>query len=165
MLGYPGAGKTTAAKVIHDLTGATHLWADHERRKLFQIPTYSHIENLGLYDQLNETVAQLLSRGESVIFDTNFNFYKDRQKLRNIAAKHNATTLLIWVTTPKEVARERATKNAHVQTTRVLGNIPLAAFERISSNLEKPRDDEKHITVDGTKISESYIKKLLASTQ
>ena len=75
MLGYPGAGKTTAAKVIHSLTGATHLWADHERRKLFATPNYSHAENIELYDKLNKTAAELLQQGKSVIFDTNFNFF------------------------------------------------------------------------------------------
>ena len=135
MLGYPGAGKTTTAKIIHKLTGATHLWADHERRKLFRSPSYSHQENVKLYAQLNQKTAQLLSRGDSVIFDTNFNFYKDRQKLRLLAADHGAKTILLWVTTPKDIARARATNNAHSQATRLLGNMPIEAFERMSSNL------------------------------
>ncbi len=44
MLGYPGAGKTTTAKLIAELTGAVHLWADAERRRMFDVPTYSHAE-------------------------------------------------------------------------------------------------------------------------
>ena len=79
MLGYPGAGKTTTSKVIHALSGAVHLWADQIRRERFGAPTYSHEENLELYDYLNELTSELLRTGQSVIFDTNFNFYKDRE--------------------------------------------------------------------------------------
>ena len=161
MLGYPGSGKTTTSKVIHELTGAVHLWADRIRRERFGTPTYSHQENLELYEHLNELTAELLAAKQSVIFDTNFNFYKDRQKLREIAAQHGAQCQLIWVTTPKSVARERATANAHTQPTRILGDMPPEQFERMSRNLQPPRDDEQYIEVDGTKVTTEYIGGLL----
>src|SRR5436853_7687938 len=67
MLGYPGAGKTTAAKLIHELNGAVHLWGDHERRLNYPEPTYSHEETRALYDDLNYRAEQLLADGQSVI--------------------------------------------------------------------------------------------------
>lgn len=138
------------------------MWADHERRKLFATPNYSHAENIELYDKLNKTAAELLQQGKSVIFDTNFNFFRDREKLRTIAQANGAKTVLLWVTTPKDIARGRATDNAHRQATRVLGNMPVSEFDRMSGNLEPPSANEAHIEVDGTKISEDYIKELLA---
>lgn len=161
MLGYPGAGKTTVALEIHKITGATHLWADHIRRERFNPPTYTHEENLQLYSHLNELAAELLAAGNSVIFDTNFNFYKDREHLRKIAETHNARCILVWVTTPKNIARQRAIKDAHQQTTRILGNMPLKDFERMSSNLQPPREDELHVEIDGTKITADYLKHIL----
>lgn len=161
MLGYPGAGKTTTAKVIHRLTGAEHLWADHERRIMFTNPTHSHEENLALYDVLNKRTGDLLAEGKSVIFDTNFNFYKDREKLRRIAAENNAITKLIWITTPKTIAKTRATENAHHQQTRVLGDMSISDFERMAHNLEPPKEGEDYIAVDGTRITDDYIRELL----
>ncbi len=161
MLGYPGAGKTTTAKVIHELTGAVHLWADQIRRERFEKPTYSHQENLQLYKYLNELTAELLRTGQSVIFDTNFNFYKDRQRLRQIAKKHSAKIRLLWIKTSKEIAKERATDNAHAQHTRVLGNMQLKDFERMTANLEPPHDNERYIDVDGTRVTREYISSLL----
>ncbi len=157
MLGFPGAGKTTVSKMIEELTGAVHLWADHERRKRFGEPTHSHEENLKLYAELNTVTDGLLAEGKNVIFDTNFNFYRDRENLRKIAAKHGTHTILIWVRTPKELARERATKDAHKQHTRVLGNMPLEHFERISGNLEPPREGEHVIEFDGTHVTPAMV--------
>lgn len=162
MVGFPGAGKTTISKMIHELTGAVHLWADHERRKRFGAPTHSHTENLKLYGELNEVANQLLSQGKSVIYDTNFNFFKDRERLRAIAAQHGAQTIVIWIRTPKELARERATKDAHLHHTRVLGNMPLDHFERISNNLQPPREGERVIEFDGTNTTQETVAEALS---
>ncbi len=161
MLGYPGAGKTTAAKLIHDITGAHHLWADHERRMRFDKPTHSQQENMVLYDALNHKARALLEDGQSVVFDTNFNFYKDREHMRDIAKKTNAQVKLLWVQTPKEVAKLRATQSPETQTTRVLGNMPESEFERMAGNLKKPESNEQFIALDGTILTKQYIKDAL----
>ncbi len=164
MLGYPGSGKTTTAKIIQQLTGAEHLWADHIRREMYKTPTYSHQENLELYSHLNDLTDQMLKSGKSVIFDTNFNFFKDREHLRQIAAKHGAGVIIVWVQVPKDLARQRAVDEAHLHShTRVLGHMPLDHFERISSNLEPPHSDESHLIINGTKSGKDYIKKQLQS--
>ncbi len=108
MVGSPGAGKTTAAKLIAEHTGATHLWADAERHKLFKEPTHSRKESTELYGKLNTAAAYLLGNGKSVVFDTNFNFFGDRQKLRDIASDQGAQSVIIWLTTSDEIARQRA---------------------------------------------------------
>lgn len=162
MLGYPGAGKTSTAKIIHELTGAEHLWADLVRRDMFGRPKYSHTENIQLYEHMNNLAEKLLNEGIDVIFDTNFNFYKDRLRLRQIAEKSGAKTIVIWVTTPKDTARRRATDGGGHHT-RVLGDMPVEEFERMSGHLEPPRSNETVIKIDGTKISADTVRKLLLS--
>ncbi|HJQ08711.1 MAG TPA: ATP-binding protein [Candidatus Saccharimonadales bacterium] len=161
MLGYPGAGKTTISKYIHELTGAVHLWADHERNKRFPNPTRNHEENIQLYAQLNKETRQLLHQGKSVIFDTNFNFYKDRKKMRVWAAKEGVRTVVIWVATSKDLARKRATLHSHGQHTRVWGNMPVERFERIARNLEPPRPGEQVIILDGTNSAKEDVARAL----
>jgi len=157
MVGYPGSGKTTTAKVIHELTGAEHIWADHERKARFGTPTHSKAESRILYDHLNAKIDDLLAEGKSVIFDTNFNFYKDREHMREIAAKNGARAVLIWVQTPREIAFERASIDVHKQETRVLGDMPRSEFDRMTSNLQPPAEDEKPVILDGTKITPEYV--------
>jgi predicted kinase len=150
-VGYPGAGKTHVAKLIEDRTGAEHLWADCIRQDRFPNPTHSRAESKQLYDELNATTAQLLASGNSVIFDTNFNFYDDRQLLRKIASDHGARAVLIWVNTPKSVSHQRA---VHGKASRngYAVNITEADFERMAGNLQPPRDDEQAIAIDGTQL-------------
>lgn len=161
MIGYPGAGKTTVSKLIAEKTGAVHLWADHERHKMFGKPTHSHEENLKLYGVLNHQADKLLGEGRSVIFDTNFNYYEDRQHLREIAANHGAETRVIWVTTPKETAKKRAVHESHGQHTRLYGNMPETDFERIAGQMETPTESEKVIKISGIKIDPEEVMRLL----
>lgn len=164
MLGYPGAGKTTVAQLIADITGAQHIWADHERKKRYDEPSYSQTENDQLYAELNQKVADLLKQGSSVVFDTAFNHYSDRQKLREIANKHKVQTILLWVMAPRNIAKERAVDRKDQQPTRVLNDkTPMhhEHFEYLSDKLEKPMPNEKVIEIDGTKVSRNYIESLL----
>lgn len=161
LVGYPGSGKTTISRIIHEVTGATHIWTDWERRTMFNQPTHSATENSRLYDYLNTLTSQLLSDGKSVIFDTNFNFLKDRQHLRDIANQADADTTVIWLTTPKVVAKKRA---VHTGTIRNGYSALMTAeqFETIASHLEAPNEDEKVIKIDGTKLDSRRVKRLLS---
>lgn len=160
MLGFPGAGKTTTAKIIHELTGAEHLWADHIRREMFGTPKYTSLENTQLYEHMNNMTEKLLADGKDIVFDTNFNFFKDRKRLSEMAINYGGRAIVVWVTTPRDVARERATDGGGHHT-RVLGDMPVEVFERMSNNLEKPRPNEDVIEVDGTRVTTDYIADLL----
>lgn len=162
MLGYPGAGKTTAAKLIASHTQGIHIWADEHRRTHYPEPHYSDEENQILYQKLNNQAAQSLSAGHSVIYDTAFNHYSDRIKLRAIAEQANAETIIIWVQTPREVARQRALNADKHPATRLLGNMTDTIFGRLSDKLEKPHNNERTIIIDGTQLTADYIAKKLA---
>jgi len=160
-VGYPGAGKTTIAQFIADKTGSVHIWADLERQQMFGDPTHSWEESQELYSQLNRRVDDLLAHGKSVIFDTNFNFHKDRDHMREIAARHDAEAVIIWVTTPAETARNRATQGSTDQKTRLYGDMPGETWERIASHLEPPTESENVIKIDGTNVDTDLLSRLL----
>ena len=156
-VGYPGAGKTTAARILEAATGASHLWADHMRWEMFKQPNHSSEESQALYKNLNDQTAQLLRSGTSVIFDTNFNHRADRDYLREIATENGAETVLIWLNTPLDVAHDRA---VHSDTTRngYTVNMTHDMFENIVCKLEEPGKDENPIKFDGTKLDVAALK-------
>ena len=160
-IGYPGAGKTTIAKHIEEKTGAVHLWADRERQKLFGYATHSEDENRQLYEYLDQQTDRLLAEGHSVIFDTNFNFHKDRLMLRDIAARHGAKTEIIWVNTPKEVAKPRALHHTHRDRNGYPVTMTEEEFDRLSNHLEPPSPDEHPVIIDGTDLNKVDLDKLL----
>jgi predicted kinase len=150
-VGYPGAGKTTTARLIAERTGAVHLWADDERHKMFTEPTHSEKESLQLYEYLNKRTAELLAAGQDVVFDTNFNHLADREKLRQIAEEQGAETVVIWMSTPVEVARQRAVHSPELRNGYMVG-MANEEFDAIVSKLEPPTENEKIIKIDGTKL-------------
>ncbi len=156
-VGYPGAGKTTVAQIICEASGAMHLWADHERRAMFDTPTHTHSESHALYTQLNARAKHLLEQGTSVVFDTNFNFYQDRENLRAIAAAAGADLKLIWLKTDKAVAKHRAVNDSHNKPTRLYGNMDEADFDRIAGHLQPPKLTEKPIVIIGENLNKAAV--------
>jgi predicted kinase len=159
-VGYPGAGKTTISQLIKHTAGAVHIWADLERHKMFPEPTHSQTESRALYDTLNERTAELLKSGKSVIFDTNFNHRADRDLLRKIATEAGAETVIVWITTPRETAKQRAVHD------RIVRNgydyvMDEAQFDAIADKLEPPTEDEKVLKIDGTHIDPEQVKHIL----
>jgi predicted kinase len=159
-IGSPGAGKTTVAKLIAERSGAVHLWADAERHKMFGEPTHSTEESIQLYEYLNHKAAELLTNGESVVFDTNFNFYDDRQKLRELANQRGANTVVVWLTTPVDVARSRAVHAPELRNGYMVG-MTGEQFESIVNKLEPPAKNEKVIKIDGAKLDPESAVRLL----
>lgn len=160
MMGYPGAGKTTTAKIIHELTGAEHVSSDLTRLKLFPQPSFSQNEHDQLYRHIDREIENLLSEGKDVIYDANLNRYRHRQEKYTICQRTNANPILIWVQTPKELAKSRVLDPGRVHLV-PHNESAHEMFDRISKIIEPPRPNEPHLTVDGTKVSPEYVSGIL----
>lgn len=160
MMGYPGAGKTTASEVIHSLTGAVHLSSDTLRTKMFPHPKFNQPEHDALYAELDKQTEELLSQGQDVIYDANLNRLKHRNEKYDICNRTGAQPVLIWVQTSKQLAKQRAVDEGRlhlVPKNETLGDM----FDRIANIIEEPTADENYIQIDGTKITPAYISQAL----
>ena len=161
MLGYPGAGKTTAAEIISSLTGAVRLSSDAIRLQLFRQPNFSEAEHHALYDAIDNKTEKLLGAGISVIYDANLNRRIHRQEKYDICKRANATPILVWVQTPRAMAKQRATKQATHDPKRPYGNMTVQVFERLVSQIEQPDDDEPTLSLKGVNLTPRIVKQKL----
>ena len=161
LMGLPGAGKTTAAKVIEEQTSAIRLSSDEQRIALWPKPTFSEEEHTKLYAYLNEQTKQLLTAGKSVIYDANLNRKIHRQEKYEIAKKLAIPTVLIVVRTPTELARKRSVTDGEGKENRVFGNLEEQVFERLKTEIEWPENDEPFIEINGTRITQGQVSEAL----
>ena len=149
LLGNPGSGKTTVAKIIEEITGAKRLTSDEERFKRFSRPSFSPEEHDSLYSQLDKETANLLTVGKSVIYDANLNRYTHRADKYKICDRIGAKAVLIWLNTDRELSKHRSTdkQRQHLWPD---GETPRDMFERIANLIETPRPNENPIIFDGT---------------
>jgi predicted kinase len=161
MFGYPGAGKTTTAKAIHELTGAERLSSDDIRIELFPHPTYSQEEHDTLYDVLNKKTETLLKAGKNVIYDANLNRYKHRLEKYELCERAGARPVLLWLQTPREVARNRAVMRGHHHLVPKDETFE-SMFDRVTSVIEEPREDEPAYKIEGANLDRSALAELLA---
>lgn len=160
MLGYPGAGKTTVSEYIHMFTGAVHLNSDQFRLRMFKDPlNVSDVEHENMYKIIDHITERTLRSGKSVIYDANLNRYEHRKEKYDIAKRVGANTKLIWVKTAKEEARKRATLDAEKHPDhRPFGNMDSEVFNRLTSQIEPPKNGEEVLEIIGDKISEQAIR-------
>ena len=160
LLGYPGAGKTTTAKIIEELTGAHRLTSDDERLKMFPKPNFTETEHSQLYQKLDEETEKLLSSGQSVIYDANLNRYTHREEKYKICQRTNARAVLIWLNTDRHTSETRATDKSRLKLWPV-NETAKDMFNRIADLIEPPKDSEDPIVLEGSNLRPEIVRSAL----
>lgn len=159
MLGYPGAGKTTAAEIVSELTGAVKLSSDQLRIHMFKQPKFTQTEHDAVYGALDYLAELLLTQDISVIYDANLNRHHHRQEKYDICERTGAKALILWVRTDKTLAKKRATGQAHTDPARrIYGNLAGHVFDRLATEIEPPHSDEQHTVINGTDMNKDIVR-------
>src|SRR6266568_9058324 len=164
MLGLPGAGKTTTARLIADLTGAVRLSSDELRFRLIEAPTFSQAEHDVVYRTLDYLSELLLGKGVSVIYDANLNRFRHRQDKYAICEQAGAQAVLLWIKTPRDLAKERALHEDRAHFAPKDETLE-GMFERITDVFEPPQAGEAAIPIDGIHIDAEVVRQALSSHQ
>ncbi|MBX4201524.1 ATP-binding protein [Candidatus Saccharibacteria bacterium] len=97
LYGFPGSGKSYIARNLADQLDTASVSSDRIRSELFQNPRYDAQENAIVTHLMDYMCEEFLSAGVSVVYDTNALRASQRRKLRELARKHKAEYLLIWL--------------------------------------------------------------------
>jgi len=163
MMGLPGAGKTTLAKILEELTKAKRLSSDEMRLNMFEKPCFSQDEHDRLYGIIDHNLEHLLAAGFDVIYDANLNRRMHRDEKYNFAKSYDANVKLWWVKTPQRLSKKRRVEEQHPGLV-IPGESPSEMHDRVSDLFEEPQEDEAYIAVDGHYITIEKIQKKLQET-
>jgi predicted kinase len=153
LYGFPGAGKTYFARQLCEEIQAAHLQGDRIRGELFEQPRYDKEEN-GVVTQLMDYMAEeFLAAGLSIVYDVNAMRLSQRHALREMARRHKAQPLLVWLQIDPESAFMRIVKRDHRKIDdKFAADIDQNMFEHIMSGMQNPGNVEDYIVVSGKHV-------------
>jgi len=136
LVGLPATGKTHIASELRARTGAVVLESDTIRSLLFRRRTYRPSESRRLFAAVHAAIDALLAEGRPVILDATNVAERERRPLYATAERCHAKLVLVHVTAPDGVARERLDRRrneeSHSQADR-------RVYERMQSRIEEIR--------------------------
>jgi len=148
--GYPGSGKSYVARNLEGALAIAHVSGDRIRHELFRQPRYDAQENAVITHLMNFMTDEFLRAGVSVAYDTNAMRAGQRRKLRELARKHHAKYILIWLQTDQENAFERTQRrDKRTQDDRFSEAQSKTSFEEQISLMQNPQSDEDYLVISG----------------
>jgi predicted kinase len=150
LYGFPGTGKTFFAHQLCEHLQAAHIQGDRIRHELFEEPRYDKNENATVTQLMNYMTGEFLTAGVSVVYDTNLMRLSQRRMLRDMARKHHAQPLLIWLQIDLESAFARvASRDRRKTEDKYAMSLDRSTFESILSHMQNPAAGEEYIVISG----------------
>ncbi len=150
LYGYPGSGKTYLARQLSEDIQAAHVQSDRIRFELFEQPRYDRQENQIVDHLMQYMTEEFLNAGISVLYDINAMRVTQRRELRELARKHRADVLLVWLQIDHDSAFVRATKRDRRKLDdRFTASIDQGTFRQIASGMQNPETTEDYVVISG----------------
>jgi predicted kinase len=150
LFGYPGAGKTFLARQLSEDVQAAHVQNDRIRFELFEQPRYDRQENQIVDHLMQYMTEEFLNAGISVIYDINAIRLTQRRELRDLARKHKADVLLVWLQIDQDSAFARVSKRDRRKIDdRYTTSLDRTTFQQIAAGMQNPQGTEDYIVISG----------------
>jgi len=108
VIGLPGVGKSTVAKILAEQNGAVVINSDVIRREMFPGErSYSPEETWQVIKEQRRRVQELLQRGKSVILDALLTKRRAREESRKLANRLSVGLRIICVNADENVVESR----------------------------------------------------------
>jgi predicted kinase len=146
LVGLPATGKTRIASELRRRTGAVVLESDAIRSLLVRQRRYTPPENRRLFAAIHGAIDALLADGVSVILDATNVAEVERKPLYAMAGQRDAKLILVHVTAPDGVARERLERRRNEKSQ---SEADLRVYERMQSRVEEVRRPHHVIDTSG----------------
>lgn len=143
LCGLPYSGKSFIAVEIAQQTGCAVVAIDdffHARGYVWDTSTLPDTEAWdSIFREAYDATETALANGQSVLFDSTNHTRVSRDRLREVAKRAGAQSLVVYVEAPAEVLWERWRKSESDKTRHV---IPKELVEQTIAAFEPPTEDE-----------------------
>lgn len=147
--GYPGSGKSFVSRNLSETLPIAQVSADRIRGELFAHPRYDAQENAIISHLMTYMTEEFLGAGVSVAYDINAARPNQRRALRELARRHHAEFLLVWLQVDPETAFTRTQKrDRRTSDDKFAEDHNQASFEKVASGMQNPKD-EPYIVISG----------------
>jgi predicted kinase len=147
--GFPGAGKSHVSRNLSSVIRAAHVSADRIRSELFESPRYDTQENAIVSHLMSYMAEEFLNSGTSVIYDLNLGRLAARRKMRELARKHKAEFMLVWLQIDHESAFARTqSRDRRTQDDRFAQDHTRESFDANIAGLQNPQGED-YLVVSG----------------
>ena len=116
LCGLPGAGKTHFARLLSTKVRVQVIESDAARKALFGIPAYNSDENRRVFGACRRFMQELLEDGIAVLLDATNVTERDRRYSQEAASMKGADVVVVRVTAPETLIRERLTRRERGQS-------------------------------------------------
>ncbi len=144
--GLPGTGKSHFAEQLSSRCPILVLESDAIRKALLPEPTYVPWESARTFAALHALAEELLQRNISVLIDATNLIERNRQVLYGIAERSRAKLILVMVTAPPSVVRERLERREKTDSREDKSDADWGVYMKMRSSVERiPR---QHYVLD-----------------
>ncbi|MDP2920395.1 MAG: AAA family ATPase [Dehalococcoidia bacterium] len=155
--GLPGTGKSFFCRKLTERLPVVLLESDAIRKILFPYPVYTAAESSYLFRVLHLLLEKLLLQGISVVLDATNLSEGNREHLYNIADRLEVKLIIVRISAPPELVRQRLHARAGVVTEK--SDADWEVYRKMEPAVEDIR--RKHYSVDTSRDVTPAIEKIV----
>lgn len=150
LYGFPGSGKSYVARNLSSAVQMANVSADRIRNELFQQPRFDAQENAIVFHLMNYMTSEFLDAGVSVVYDASVARAGQRRALRELARRHKAEFLLVWLQIDPDTAFARTQqRDRRTADDRYAQEMSKDAYEKQISGMQNPGSGESYMVISG----------------
>lgn len=133
LAGLPGAGKSTAGKLLAKRLGISFIETDQIWRSKFRNPQYTEDESKIVFESVMQALQSTIDSGKSVIVEGVFASFERIKKIQKTAKSSNSSTIIVRFICDLALIDERLRNRTEIDGSRIPNELIESLSKRFKS--------------------------------